>query len=320
MRRGWRSALLAVAVLVGGCQAAPDAATPPAPSVSPVVPVLAPLTPPQPDLGGYYELPAEDFLGTEPYPPRWTYFRTAGGLTCALLPGWAGCTGELHGTPAPANEITMGGYRLTSRPSIRPPAGFTPKVLRAGRKIVVGDSQCAVGDHAVVRCTVGSPPTRWFVVSARDAGIGPATAGFPDGFPDPKDFVETDERYIVGQPAKKGFPVFTVASGLTCRIMIFSGYEIGCDGPLPTAPHGENQIWIGGWGDERVGLVKADRPRFGAGQPGQIRRLPAQHRITDSYETGGTCLATVDGGVACFVGTRPVRGFIASPTAAYTFG
>src|SRR5262249_11393740 len=154
--------------------------------------------------------------------------------------------------------------------------------------------------------------TSWFVLSPQRSTIGPRPAGLPSNFPDPHDFVIDEESdYFVGNAPKKNFPYFTVASGLTCHIAIFSGGAFGCDGPLPCAPHGENEIYVD-FSDRSIGMRKTDSPRFKTPpRPGDIRQLPAAHRIDYTYETFTVCMATSDGGVACYAGSGDqLRGFV----------
>jgi hypothetical protein len=153
------------------------------------------------------------------------------------------------------------------------------------------------------------------------SGIGPRSSGLPARFPDPHDFVIDDHGYGIGSGRASMFPYFTVASGLTCTIEIFSGGAFGCDGPLPGAPQDENEIYVDLSG-RQVGMRKAESPRFTTpNSPGIIRRLPAQHRLDYTYETYTTCVATADGGVACVADKAGhLQGFVVSAHSAWTFG
>jgi hypothetical protein len=330
-----RRRLFAVAIVAGlvlvGCQPqAPLGATPDHRTHAPSLVTLAP-PPPAPDLSGYAEVSADDYLVTEQY-ERYVSFQTPDGLTCRIENA-AGCDGALHGTPAPANEVVLYGhpqqavevepdaFRRTSKPQFTGPAGSPAKALPVGHKIVDNDFQCAAETRAITMCTRGSPPASWFVLSPANSGIGPRSAGLPARFPDPHAFVIDDQSYIVGSGARNMFPFFTVASGLTCEIEIFSGGEFGCDGPLPRAPEGENEIYVDFSGG-RVGMRRTDSPRFKAPRyPGTIRQLPPQRRIDYIYETYCTCLATSDGGVACYADKQGrFQGFVVSSNSAWTFG
>jgi hypothetical protein len=330
-----RRRLFAVAAVAGlvlvGCQPqAPLGAMPDQPTHAPSLVKLAP-PPPAPDLRDYAEVPADDYLATEQY-ERYVSFQTPDGLTCRIG-GVVGCDGALHGTPVPANEVELfghpprviqvepDGFLLTSKPQFTGPAGGPAKALPVGHKIVFGGFQCAAATGAITLCVRGSPPASWFVLSPKHSGIGPRSASLPARFPDPHDFVIDDQPYTVGSGPRNPFPFFTVASGLTCKIEIFSGGAFGCDGPLPGAPQGENEIYVDLSG-RQVGMRKADSPRFKTPTyPGAIRQLPAQHRIDYTYETYCTCLATSDGGVGCFAEIQGhPRGFMVSSHSAWTFG
>jgi hypothetical protein len=318
-------------LLIAGCQPqVPDLPTESRHAPARVLGKLAP-PPPAPDLRGYAEVQVDDYLVTE-QDTQYVSFQTPDGLTCRIN-GVAGCDGALRGTPAPANEVELyghppqavevepDGFRRTSKPQFTTPADRPAKPLPVGHKIVYGDFQCAATAGSITMCTRGSPAASWFVLSPGRSGIGPRTAGLPAKFPDTHDFVIDDQSYIVGSGARNMFPFFTVASGLTCEIEIFSGGAFGCDGPLPGAPEGENEIYVD-LSAGQVGMRKADSPRFKTPHyPGPIRRLPPLYRLDYTYETFCTCLATGDGGVACIAkGQRHFQGFVVSPNSAWTFG
>jgi hypothetical protein len=318
-----RPRLFAVAMAAGlvlaGCQQrAPDAPMLGERTREPSLVKLAP-PPPAPNLGGYVGVPADDYLVTDQY-ERYVSFQTPDGLTCRIE-ATAGCDGPVHGTPAPANEVALGGFAHTSKPQFAGPAGGPAKALPVGHKIVFGDFQCAAASGAITMCTRGSPPAGWFVLSPTVSGIGPRNPGLPARFPDPHDFVIDENNYGFGPSPMSMFPYFTVASGLTCKIGIFSGGEVGCDGPLPGAPDGENEIYVD-FSGRQVGMRRTDSPRFKTpGVPGTIRQLPAQHRIDYTYERDCTCLASSDGGVGCIADIQDQpRGFVVSSHAAWTFG
>lgn len=287
---------------------------------APMAPAAA--APAVPDMTGYTAVTAEGYLRAGS-----AYFRTPDGLSCAIRPDTyiAGCDGTLPGAPAGANEIVLGldgtlaGYHQTAATQFGAPAGMTAPVLPVGSKIVVDDYECAVGAAAgpVTVCTKGTPPAQWFVLSASGGGLGPRTAGIPDGFPDPKDYLLTDTSYVVGAGPKNMFPTFTVADGLACSIVMYSGGQLGCDGKLPGVTDGSNEIYAelpGG-----VGMRKSDNPAYGKpAYPGPVLQLPAGHRIS---QQGASCMALADGGVAC-VGTLAgaTEGFIVSPSGTSTFG
>jgi hypothetical protein len=287
---------------------------------------------PAPDLSGYATVPVTEYLVTD-QAERYVSFRTPDGLTCRIAWGVA-CDGVLHGTPAPANEVGLhgkpppaalevepDGFRQTSKPQTGAPTGRRAPMLTARHKIVYNDVQCAVDAGAVTKCSQGAPPVSWFVLSPTRSGIGPRPAGLPPNFPDPHDFVIDEQPYTVGSGARNMFPLFTTASGLTCKIVIFSGGAFGCDGPLPGVAHGENEIYVD-LSARQVGIRKTDSPQFTKPMyPGTIRRLPAHYRLDYTYETYTTCLATDDGGVACY-GQTPgrFRGFVVSSNSAWTFG
>ena len=276
--------------------------------------------PAPPDLSGYQETPVDPFtFGGE------VYFQTPGGLLCAIRPGQgrAGCDGPLPGASAGANEIVLAadeparGLRATSSPQFVKPSGPAAAVLPAGRKLVFADFECAVGDGPNTVCTKGTPPAQWMVIGPSGASTGPGTPGLPPGFPDPNDFVVGDQSYVVGTGPKNIFPVFTVSGGLTCKMAMYSGGEIGCDGKLPGIDTGDDEVFVqlpGSVGTRKAGNPPFSRPSY----PGPVKQLPAGQRI-DSY--GATCMATADGGVACYgaVGGPP-QGFIVSNSATTTFG
>lgn len=300
-----RSALIVLAVLVGvlASSTAPVSAEP-----------LA-----APDLRSYTAVTPDEFLaGNE------VYFQTPDGLLCAIQPdrGTAGCDGKLPGTLGGVDEIVLTadanarGLRATTNHSFVKSTGDAAPVLHEGQKIVFADFECAVGAGSFTACTKGQPTTQWMVVSPDGTGIGPATEGLPSGFPDPNDFVVGDETYIVGQGAKNMFPVFTVDGGLTCAIVVNSGGEIGCDGPLPGVTSGQNEVFMQLPGSP--GLRRTDVPKFSTpAYPGAIKQLPVGYRVNG---IGSTCMA-ITGGVAC-LGTLAgaMQGFEVSPSGVTTFG
>lgn len=299
--------LLAVLVGVVASPAAPAGAEP-----------LATGPTSAPDLSGYTEVNPDAFVASGE-----AYFQTPDGLLCAIQPnrGAAGCDGRLPATLLGVNEIVLAedvnarGLRATSNPRFVKPSGGAAPILQEGQKIVFGDFECAAAPGAVTACTKGAPVAQWMVVSPARTGIGPATEGLPAGFPDPNDFVVGDDTYIVGTGAKNLFPVFTVEGGLTCSIIIFSGGEIGCDGPLPHVTGGQNQVFTQLPGVS--GIRRADDKKFSTpAYPGNIRQLPVGYRIN---ATGSTCMA-IKGGVACY-GTLAgaTQGFEVSPTGTMTF-
>lgn len=287
-----------------------------------VAPGVAHGAPAQPDLRGYTAVAPEDYFAGGGVG---LFFQTPDGLTCGIVPGRGsvGCDGTIPGLPVAATEVVLTadtaarGFHQTSNLQYMPPGGTTPKLLPAGHKIVYLDYECAVGADSVTTCMKGSPPAHWFVLSPDGSAIGPRTEGLPDNFPDPNDFVVGTQSYIVGTGAKNLFPVFTVGDGLTCKIAIFSGGEIGCDGALPGVNGGENEIFVQLPGD--VGIRTTDNPKYSTPQyPGPVLQLPAHYRVS---KMGGICMATADGGVACFgslAGTA--EGFVASPAGTWTFG
>jgi hypothetical protein len=101
---------------------------------------LAP-PPPAPNLGGYVEVPSDDYLVTEQY-EQYVSFQTPDGLTCRIE-ATAGCDGPLHGTPAPANEVALGGFIHTSKPQFTGPAGSPAKAPRLTARQLV----CVVADR-----------------------------------------------------------------------------------------------------------------------------------------------------------------------------
>jgi hypothetical protein len=195
---------------------------------------------------------------------------------------------------------------------VKPSGGAAP-VLHEDTKIVIADFACAVAAGPMTVCTKND---QWMVISPERTAIGPATPGLPPGFPDPNDFVVGDDSYVVGSGPKNLFPVFTVEGGLTCSIMMFSGGEFGCDGPLPGVRGGENQIYAqvpGGAGIRRADDRKFSTPAY----PGHIRQLPVGYRVR---EIGATCMA-ITGGVACYaMQAGHARGFEVTPERAWTFG
>ncbi len=272
-----------------------------------------------PDLSGYTAVAPEAFLSNGE-----VHFQTPDGLLCGIQPnrGAAGCDGRLPSTPEGVNEIVLAadvnarGLRETANPGFVKPWGGAAAVLREGQKIAFGDFECAVGPGPLTACTKGSPPSQWMVVSPSRTAIGPATEGLPQGFPDPNDFVVSDDTYVVGVGAKNLFPVFTVDGGLTCSIIVYSGGEVGCNGPLPGVTGGENEVFTQIPGPS--GIRRTDAPKFSTpAYPGQIRQLPVGQRITG---IGSTCMA-IAGGVACY-GTfaGAAQGFEVTPAGTTTFG
>jgi len=285
---------------------------------SPTAPASAD-APAMPDLGGYTTVSTYPFvMGNE------VYFQTPDGLLCAIKPdlGAAGCDGRLPGKPAEVNEIALTrddstrGLLATANHRFVKSTGNAAPVLREGQKIVFGDFECAVGADSFTACTKGQPVAQWMVLSPNGTGIGPATPGLPQGFPDPNDFVLSDESYIVGTGPKNLFPVFSVDGGLTCSIIVFSGGEFGCDGTLPGVLGGENEVSAqlpGGVGIRRTDVPKFSTPRF----PGPVKKLPVGYRV---HGSDAVCMA-VTGGVAC-VGelVGPVHGFQVTSAGVTTFG
>jgi hypothetical protein len=280
-------------------------------------------TPEAPDLSGYEAVAPDAYVdGGE------VYFQTPDGLLCAIRPaqGMAGCDGPLPAAPAGANEIAVAadqsqrGLRATANPLFVKPSGAAAAGLPAGHKIAFADFECAVTDTRATLCTKGNPPEQWLVIAPSGTGVGPRTAGLPAGFPDPVDFLVGDESYVVGSGAKNMFPVFTVAGGLTCKMSMFSGGQIGCDttapATLPGRENGDDEVFAQLPGP--VATRKAGTPRFATpAYPGPIKELPTGHRI-DLY--GATCMAT-DGGVACFGAVAgPPQGFQVTAEETTTFG
>ncbi|WP_237568057.1 hypothetical protein [Mycolicibacterium lacusdiani] len=274
---------------------------------------------PMPDLSGYATVAPDAFVADGE-----AYFQTPDGLLCSIQPsrGTAGCDGKLPATLIGVNEIVLAadvnarGLRATSNPRFVKASGDAAPVLHDGQKLVFGDFECAVGPGPRTACTKGSPAAQWMIVSPGRTGIGPATDGLPQGFPDPNDFVVGDDTYIVGTGAKNLFPVFTVDGGLTCSIVVFSGGEIGCNGALPGVAAGENEVFAqlpGSAGIRRTDDPKFDQPAY----PGNVRQLPVGYRVNGS---GSTCMA-VTGGVACY-GTLAgaTQGFQVGPEGTTTFG
>ena len=288
----------------------------------PAVPAApAAAMPDAPDLGGFQSTPAQPFLeGGE------LYFQTPGGLLCAIRPtvGRAGCDGALPGAPTAANEIALAadqpsrGLRATSAPQFVKSTGAAAPVLQAGHKVALADFECAVADDGAgkVLCTKGTPSAHWLVISSAGTGVGPATAGLPAGVPDPNAFIGSDDSYRVGSGPRNIFPVFTVSGGLSCKMALFSGGEIGCNGKLPGISNGDDEVFAqlpGKVGTRKAGNPPISSPVF----PGTVRELPAGFRI-DDY--GATCMATDDGGVTC-VGAAggPPQGFSVSAQNTRTF-
>ncbi|WP_099023677.1 hypothetical protein [Mycolicibacterium palauense] len=280
------SAALGAALAVAGPAAGPAGAAPEAP-----------------DLGDYREAPVGPFLDGATNGGE-VYFQTPDGLLCGIRPaqGRAGCDGALPGTTTGANEIVMSadpaarGLRITPTPQFVKPTGRAAPVLAAGDKILFEDFACATGEDALTLCTQGTPAAQWMVIGPEGTAVGPATPGLPSGFPDPNDFVVGDQSYLVGIGPKNLFPVFTTSGGLQCKIQMSRGGEIGCDGPLPGVENGDDEVFAqfpGAVGTRRAGHPPFSTPAY----PGPILELPAGHRI-DSF--GATCMATDDGGVACF--------------------
>ena len=279
-------------------------------------------TPEAPDLSGYSAVASDQYVdGGE------AYFQTPDGLLCGIRPaqGMAGCDGPLPRGSSGANQVVLSadqvrrGLHNTASPLFVKSTGAAAAVLPVGHKIVLDDFACAVGD-AKVFCTKGNPVAQWLAIVPDGTSVGPPTPGLPAGFPDPNDFVVDDESYIVGTGAKNLFPVFTVGSGLTCKMAVFSGGVIGCDttppAVLPGVDGSDDEVFAqlpGPVGTRRAGTPRLANPDY----PGVVKELPIGHRI-DSY--GATCMAT-DDGVACFgaAGGAP-QGFRVSASETTTFG
>lgn len=304
-----------LAVLLGACGPAPSA--PPTSSAtgissipSPVPTAVVPAVQP-PDLSRYPAVRPDDYLVTRQGYGTQAFFRTRSGLTC-VVHNVVGCDGELTGTRVPANEVDVSGFSMTDEPNYKAPEGITPRELAVGQKLVFTGVECAATTETTTICTMGepgSPPSTWFVLSPTHSEVGPPISGLPENFPDRLDFVALDTHVFSEGMGRKGlFPFFTVANGLTCSIQIFSGGSFGCAGPLP-----------GGATEISAGRGGQSYGNPGTGAP--IKRLPAQHRITTTYEGGATCMATVDGGVACYRGQQGnLVGFVVTATAAWKFG
>jgi hypothetical protein len=330
MRRQMLALVTAMAVTCLSA-AACDSAMPerPAPGPPSVTPRLALPAPPAPLLNGYPEVAADDYRAGDRDVQSWA-FETPDGLTCRIGPE-IGCDGVIHGTLAPANEVVLNGsraaaavdvepdgFRQTSRPRFAPPPGSPAKLLPPRHRIIVNDLQCAVDTGAITVCTRGQPNTSWFVLSPNRSGIGPRVAGLPPRFPDPHDFVVDEQDYTVGSKSPPMFPYFTVASGLTCEIGVFHGGVFGCDGPLPGMTEADNEIFVD-LTAHQAGMRTTDSPRFTTHGP--VRRLPTWHRLDYTHDTVTTCLASSDGGVACYAQLpgHP-KGFVVSAHSAWTFG
>jgi hypothetical protein len=321
------TAMAVVGLVAAGCDSTtPDRPTPGRPSAAPP---LAPPAPPAPDLNCYPAVAADDYQLIDQQ-DQYLAFRTPDGLTCRIGPV-IGCDGTIGGTLAPANEVVLNGtappaavevepdgFHQTARPRFALPAGRTGKLLPPRHKIVYKDLQCAVDIGGITMCTRGWPLNGWFVLSPHRSAIGPRVADLPPKFPDPHDFVVDEQSYGVGSGTKIVFPYFTVASGLTCNIKVFSGGAFGCDGALPGIPEADNEIYVD-LSARQVGMRATDQPRFTT--HGTIKPLAAWHRIDYTYETFTTCLAGSDGGVACYaqLPDHP-KGFVVSAHSAWTFG
>lgn len=284
--------------------------------------------PTAPDLSGYQSAPVQPFLdyaaGGE------VYFQTPDGLLCAIRParGIAGCDGLLPGAPPEANEIVLAadppvrGLRATASPQFVKPWGAAAPVLSAGHKITYAGFECAVGTDAgtpVTVCTKGNPAEHWMAIGKSGTGVGPRTDGLPADFPDPNDFIVSDQNYIVGFGPENLNPVFTVGSGLQCRIAMFNGGVIGCNTTSPESlpgPSEDHEVFAqvpGPVGTRPAGQPPVSTPIYS----GPIKELPIGHRI-DSH--GGTCMATEDGGVACFgAAGGPPQGFQVTADSTTTF-
>lgn len=275
--------------------------------------------PAAPDLSGFTTVSTYPYvMGNE------LYFQTPDGLLCSIQParGAAGCDGRVPGAPAEVDEIALSsdastrGLLATANHRFVKSTGNAAPLLREGQKIVFGDFECAVGADSFTACTKGQPVAQWMVVSPKGTAVGPATPGLPPGFPDPNEFILGDETYIVGQGAKNLFPVFTVDGGLTCSIVVFSGGELGCDGPLPFVFGGENEVYAqlpGASGIRRTDAPKFATPRY----PGPVKKLPVGHRV---HGSDSICMA-IYGGVACVaMFNGATHGFEVTPSGVSTFG
>ncbi|CAJ1585688.1 hypothetical protein [[Mycobacterium] wendilense] len=276
-----------------------------------------------PDLSKFEAAPIERYLDTSANGGE-VYFQTPDGLLCAMRPGQgrAGCDGPLPGVATAANEIVLSGdqysrgLRATASPQFVKPTGGAARVLEVGHKITFADFECAVDEGPKTLCTKGDPVSAWMTISADGTAVGPRTAGLPDDVVDPNDFVGSDDSYLVGIGPKNMFPVFTVAGGLTCKIGMFSGGEIACNGELPGLGNGDDEVFVRAPGP--VGTRKAGNPPFSTPMyPGPVRELPAGHRIDAN---GGTCMALDDGGVACIATVGgPPQGFVVTDDEVRTF-
>ncbi|CAN5860222.1 hypothetical protein BH09ACT7_BH09ACT7_19800 [soil metagenome] len=298
-------------------------------TVTPAGPASA--APAAPDLSGYQEIAVDPYVDNAAGGGE-VYFQTPDGLLCAMRPvtGVAGCDGKLPATLTGVNEIVLAhdvvqrGLRATANPLFVKPSGGAAPVLHAGQKIAYADFECAVGTsdagRPVTMCTKGgdpgAPPAQWLVISSEKTGIGPRTEGLPEDFPDPNNFVVGDESYVVGVGAKNIFPTFTAGNGLTCKIVMFSGGQIGCDGPLPAVTGGENEVYAELPGP--VGIRKTDVPAYrNPTYPGPVHQLPVGYRVSS---LGGTCMST-EGGVACYGNIMgAAQGFVVSPDKTWTLG
>lgn len=155
----------------------------------------------------------------------------------------------------------------------------------------IGKSALAgmIGGVAVTAATVTVTGLACAGVAVADPEPGP--------YPDISRYAKLDfEEFRLGAPAPEGTGDlwFSTPQGLNCAILD-GGSSFGCNGPIPGAPAGTNQI--GSFpGDQQSHYDNTERPRFT--NPGGLpqRLLPPQRYIQSGVVT---CAVTDTKSVYC---------------------
>ncbi|MUM16859.1 hypothetical protein BI330_10770 [Mycobacterium sp. CBMA 623] len=244
-------------------------------------------------------------------------FVTASGLACSIGGDFSvDCTGALPGVPPGVVRVRMGAgsgqpagyYRvLAGGPGV---AGA--RRLEVGQQVTSNRVTCRAESGPITICdngkqslTIGTGKT-----VLRDSGLT-----LPDGVPRPYDFVVSEVKYDGHGP--KGIErMFTVANGLRCSILTYSGGSIACMGQLPGFTGGSGYVSVSNVPGNPSGIG------FGTMNPpkDEVKQLPPGDSVY-GYGNQGACMALADGGVACgFFGGNKSSGFVASDGRTWTFG
>lgn len=244
-------------------------------------------------------------------------FVTPDGLACAVGGDRSvECAGALPGVQPGVVRVRMGA-------GTGQPAGYYrvldthPRVtgaqrLEVGRQVAKYGVACRAESGPITICDNGKQS---LTIGSGKTVLGDRGLVLPDGVPRPYDFVVSEVEYDGHGP--KGIErMFTVASGLRCSILTYSGGSIACLGKLPG--------FTGGTGYVSVSNVPGNPKGVGAGTMnpprGEVKWLPPGDSVY-GYGNQGTCMALMGGGVACgFFGGTKSSGFVAANGRTWTFG